>query len=202
MNHHSSFIEEESFVNKSKTKVTENIQLTDVLDCIKLGKINVGGTGRMSDIPSPLEGKYVRYQRSHQGDHNFGVMNNWYSIRTFLTTRYKMTVVIQALDGLGSTWTVSAHSGLNDMYRYGRDQAETVPLYKWHKGKNIRSILPPKTGWIDNGASEFFRRADALVELNEQNRVVEVVEAVGNQVDSEGSENRWSISIYYDFNRN
>ena len=47
--------------------------------------------------------------------------------------------IVQSMDGLGSTWTISSFKIF--------ESDSNICLYKWHKRGNITSLLPPKYGW-------------------------------------------------------
>lgn len=131
-----SIAQEESFVARVRSKVKENDRNRKILSHLKVGEIRVGGNGRNVEM---IQGTY--YQRERKMFCNeYGVMNKWYSMR-----RDDQVFIVQAMDGLGLTWTISTHNGTE----YERIGVNARRLYKWHKGTNISSFLPPENGWQD-----------------------------------------------------
>ena len=133
--------QEELFVSTLKTKVHDVGHNEDLLSYFEYtpDKICVGfGEGNDNVIC----GEYTS-QRRHSCI-KLGVMDKWYAMN-----RDNRTFVIQSMDGVGSTWTISSHCGCFGYTSQDRTGGFPVCLYKWHKGGNITSLLPPKYGWED-----------------------------------------------------
>ena len=137
---------EDSFFPTLNSKLKQTNRLMDVLSNLKIRYINIGYTGGTN---TAIAGRYKRHQRK---DYGLGAMNCWYSMSKMVLpdTIYEemKTFVVQALDGIGSRWTISAHVR-GKVVRCGTTAPHnSILLYEWHKGENITSILPPKKGWI------------------------------------------------------
>ena len=85
---------------------------------------------------------------------------------------------LQALDGLGSSWAIFVHYDTNLFVNesvsrcgFSRDgnASTAVLLFKWDKGHNVTSLLPPKDGWEDAGANEHFRDEVNWNQTNDDN---------------------------------
>ncbi|OEU11640.1 hypothetical protein FRACYDRAFT_270649 [Fragilariopsis cylindrus CCMP1102] len=128
--------EEHLFVSSLKTKVHDighNEDLLSYFDC-NPDKICVD-MGEGND--NVINGEYTVRQRN--SCIKLGVMDKWYVLSRYQDSR---AFVIQSMDGQGSTWTISSHDSIGD-----RTGGSPICLYKWHKGGNITSLLPPKYGW-------------------------------------------------------
>ena len=128
--------EEHLFVSSLKTKVHDighNEDLLSYFDC-NPDKICVD-MGEGND--NVINGEYKIRQRN--SCIKLGVMDKWYVLSRYQDNQ---TFVIQSMDGQGSTWTISSHDSIGD-----RTGGSPICLYKWHKGGNITSLLPPKYGW-------------------------------------------------------
>ena len=153
-----SIVLDDSFLSTLKIKLSQTEQLTNVLSNLKIREIEIDYT------TAEIAGRYIRHKRK---DYGLGAMNCWYSMPNVVVGTGLdvpvVTFVVQALDGIGSRWTISAHLRSWEI-RCGSTTHKSTLLYEWHKGENITSILPPKKGWTDMGAKDFFQREDNAIE--------------------------------------
>ena len=139
-----SIVLDDSFSSTLRMQLSQTQELTDMLSNLKIRHIDIGCTN-----DTVIVGRYKRHKRK---DYGLGAMNCWYSMSKMVLpdTIYEemKTFVVQALDGIGSRWTISAHVR-GKVVRCGTTAPHnSILLYEWHKGENITSILPPKKGWI------------------------------------------------------
>ena len=130
-----SIIQEDSFVIRLKAKVAENGHHKDILEKLNVDNIEV----RVDERGHAIGGEYRQEQREYFPS-KFGVMNSWYVNRSIP----QQELVMQAMYGLGSTRTISKHTGV---VVNGKSKEDPVLLYKWHKGNNMTALIPPKEGW-------------------------------------------------------
>lgn len=139
-----SIVLDDSFSSTLRMQLSQTQELTDMLSNLKIRHIDIGCTN-----DTVIVGRYKRHKRK---DYGLGAMNCWYSMSKMVLPdniyEEMKTFVVQALDGIGSRWTISAHVR-GKVVRCGTTAPHnSILLYEWHKGENITSILPPKKGWI------------------------------------------------------
>jgi len=161
-----------SFASTLKTKLLGNKQLDYVLKNLTVDQIFIMVRGRVTIIRG-------YYDVSRRPNKRLGVMQNCYS-RHCSTGNVGFRCVVQSMDGLGSTWTISASAS--------SVMGTATLLYKWHKGDNITSILPPMDGWEDIGVAISFFDDEPDHELDHE---------LDNPDDGDDDENTGPLIIQY-----